>query len=113
MFFQDDKDLVPTRATQLTEPESSPNQTEALVQSALKQLVKRYKEGGRREPVCYFSFVIDPDSFGRTVENVFHVSFLVKEGKVRDGTLLREKASLDFPHLFRSKSALIPRGGCL
>lgn len=41
----------------------------------LKDLYKRSKH-----PLDYFEFVIDPDSFGVTVENMFHVSFLIRDG---------------------------------
>lgn len=37
-----------------------------------------------REPggkVQYFRFVVDPESFAHTVENMFHFSFLIKEGR--------------------------------
>jgi hypothetical protein len=40
-------------------------------------LVKRYNET-ESSPIDYFEFVIDPTSFAKTVENMFHVSFLIK-----------------------------------
>jgi hypothetical protein len=33
------------------------------------------------EGVTLFEFVVDPKSFAQSVENLFYVSFLVKEGK--------------------------------
>lgn len=42
-------------------------------------LVERYKIADS-SPIDYFEFVIDPNSFARTVENMFHMSFLIKEG---------------------------------
>ena len=40
----------------------------------------KFKEVGKK-PVNYFKFVLNPDCFGTSIENMFHVSFLVKEGK--------------------------------
>ncbi len=33
--------------------------------------------------VPFYHFITDPNSFSKTVENMFYVSFLIKEGKVR------------------------------
>lgn len=80
---ESDRDLVVTKSTQLTQAETTEeNQTEKLVQSTFRQLIRAYKLNGKR-PLCYFRFVVDPASFSATVSNVFHTSFLVKENKVR------------------------------
>eukprot|EP00092_Neocalanus_flemingeri_P032539 GFUD01035388.1.p1 GENE.GFUD01035388.1~~GFUD01035388.1.p1 ORF type:complete len:297 (+),score=109.68 GFUD01035388.1:120-1010(+) len=75
------EDLVETVSNTVTVVERTENQTEQLVTQVFRSLVIKYKETGRM-PLDYFRFVMDPDSFGTSIENIFHVSFLVKEGKV-------------------------------
>lgn len=58
------------------------NNTDVFVESTYKQLCLAYTSMDK-EPICYFSFVLDLTSFGRTVENMFYTSFLIKEGKVK------------------------------
>eukprot|EP00088_Acartia_fossae_P006933 TRINITY_DN13209_c0_g1_i1.p1 TRINITY_DN13209_c0_g1~~TRINITY_DN13209_c0_g1_i1.p1 ORF type:complete len:351 (-),score=98.41 TRINITY_DN13209_c0_g1_i1:447-1463(-) len=76
-----DSDLVATQAVVLTETETTESHGDKKVVTVLKCLGEIYKQGNR-QPVNYFQFVIDPKSFSTTVENMFHVSYLVKEGKV-------------------------------
>ncbi|XP_026314385.1 EP300-interacting inhibitor of differentiation 3 [Hyposmocoma kahamanoa] len=52
-----------------------------MVSRVNRFLNKTFKERGGT-PLSYFHVVIDPDSFSRTIENIYHVSFLVRDGMV-------------------------------
>ncbi len=54
--------------------------TEMLVESTLKQLKDAFLDNDE-DPVCYFNFVLNPQSFSKSVENMFHFSFLIKENR--------------------------------
>lgn len=71
------KIAVATKTTVLDKNQPTGSETEKLVKKTLSCLEKECRER-KISKMCYFTFVIDPDSFGNTVENMFHVSFLVK-----------------------------------
>lgn len=55
--------------------------TEDMSDDEIHDLMAKYglaEDGG----VAFFRFVINPQSFGQTVENMFYTSFLIKEGSV-------------------------------
>ncbi len=65
----------------LSKGSRSDERTDFLVHSIEQQLLREYKKNGRK-PVGLFQFALHPASFGRSVENIFHIGFLVKENKV-------------------------------
>ncbi|XP_028279227.1 non-structural maintenance of chromosomes element 4 homolog A isoform X2 [Parambassis ranga] len=72
-----------TVPTQLKKMETSHQEaTEKEVERILGCL-KRYYEDDPASPISYFEFVIDPKSFARTVENIFHTSFLIRDDLAR------------------------------
>lgn len=74
------KELKETQSAVVTDTQTSASQTDVIVTHVLRSLVRKFKEN-QQQPINYFKFVINPKCFGTSVENMFHVSFLVKEGK--------------------------------
>jgi len=75
-------DLVSTQAVNIEETETTGAQTQQMVVHTLTCLIMKYKENSRK-PLHYFRFAMSPTSFGDSVENMFHISFLIKEGKAK------------------------------
>ncbi|NWR45501.1 NSE4A protein, partial [Regulus satrapa] len=62
--------------------ESHQEATEREVERILRILLT-HSENDPDKPISFFDFVIDPNSFARTVENIFHVSFIIRDGLAR------------------------------
>uniref|UniRef100_A0A2K5CG18 Non-structural maintenance of chromosomes element 4 n=2 Tax=Aotus nancymaae TaxID=37293 RepID=A0A2K5CG18_AOTNA len=62
--------------------ESHQEATEKEVERILGLLQTYFREDPDT-PMSFFDFVVDPHSFSRTVENIFHVSFIIRDGFAR------------------------------
>ncbi|XP_035185302.1 non-structural maintenance of chromosomes element 4 homolog A [Oxyura jamaicensis] len=62
--------------------ESHQEATEKEVERILGLLQTHFKNDPCT-PIFFFDLVIDPNSFARTVENIFHVSFIIRDGLAR------------------------------
>ncbi|XP_028966329.1 EP300-interacting inhibitor of differentiation 3 [Galendromus occidentalis] len=71
---------APTVVQELDGTEGFEEQMTKQVERIYLALRKLYEQG--HEVVDYFEFVTDPDSYAETVENIFHVSFLVAQSLV-------------------------------
>lgn len=95
---QDTVDRAPTVPTQVRSVQQTNQETTTEQITKIHKLLHLlYTRLGNR-PVHYFEFVLNPRSFAKTCENIFHLSFLINEGHARifsdgDGLLVVEPVS--------------------
>uniref|UniRef100_UPI0037E8C0BE non-structural maintenance of chromosomes element 4 homolog A n=1 Tax=Semicossyphus pulcher TaxID=241346 RepID=UPI0037E8C0BE len=69
--------------TQLKKMEDSHQDATVKEVERILGFLKGYHKDDPKSPISYYEFVIDPNSFSRTVENIFHTSFLIRDGLAR------------------------------
>lgn len=83
----------PERLTNVSKEEDSVDDT---VKFIFWTLNKEYKNNGNK-PINYFLFAMDPDNFVQSVENCFHLSFLIRDARVQFSKSKRRLYSNLFP----------------
>ncbi|KAM5272296.1 non-structural maintenance of chromosomes element 4 homolog A [Ctenodactylus gundi] len=73
----------PTMPAQLRRMEESHQEATEKEVERILGLLQTYFREDPDTPISFFDFVIDPHSFSRTVENMFHVSFIIRDGFAR------------------------------
>lgn len=78
--LEDDRDMpVKLRKLDLSNNQEGTEKEVERILGLLQMYFRKYPD----TPVSYFEFVIDPNSFSRTVENIFYVSFIIRDGFAR------------------------------
>ncbi|XP_025774100.1 non-structural maintenance of chromosomes element 4 homolog A [Puma concolor] len=72
-----------TMPDQLSEMEESHQEATEKEVERILGLLQTYFREDPDTPMSFFDFVVDPHSFPRTVENIFHVSFIIRDGFAR------------------------------
>lgn len=49
----------------------------------IRKLINRTYRHNNNQPIDYFKLILNPESFGKTIENMLHVSFLAHDGVIK------------------------------
>lgn len=79
-----ERDAVAEKKTseKVTSIEKTDPTINEIVTQIMKCLDRNYKRSGEK-PISFFHFTIDPQSYTRTIENIFHTSFLIRDNRAK------------------------------
>jgi len=102
-------ELVRTKIKELdvNSKDHEDNNTVSETERIYNILMKRFRKT-KGEPFCFYEVLINPHSFSRTIENIFYVSFLIKDGFAKiflDEDELPVIAPIENPTVKQSQSA--------
>ncbi|KAI1723819.1 EP-interacting inhibitor of differentiation 3 [Ditylenchus destructor] len=83
VLIQEPKIIQGKTTAQSREDTKDENTFSKEVDEVRKQLIKEFKHSEDQATVGYYNFVLHPTSFGETIQNMFFVSFLLRDGHVR------------------------------
>lgn len=75
------ENLVVKRPEELKAADKTEQSVEESV-TRIRSVVSDYYKA-EKKPVDYLKLIYNPNSFGKTVENVLHLSFLARDGRVK------------------------------
>lgn len=67
----------PEKVARVEKEDDSIEEIVRLLYSVLVECYDRHNE----EPINYYDYIIDTDSYSKTIENMFYCSFLIRDGK--------------------------------
>ncbi|GMT27452.1 hypothetical protein PFISCL1PPCAC_18749 [Pristionchus fissidentatus] len=80
------EDRSKAKAVVLSEKDKNhddPDQSVTKELDAIRKSLRRVMKKEKSHIISYYGFVIDPDDFSRSVENMFYTSFLVKDNYIK------------------------------
>lgn len=77
---RNDDEIVKTKIKELNV--NSEEETNNTVQETerIHKILSKYFKRSKGRALCLYEFMINPNSFSRTIENIFYISFLIKDG---------------------------------